>query len=65
MIKESFDFCDLMHVAYHNLRASSCLAYSSTLKIQVTSFSETSAEFQGISWHYIPENESVIANIKF
>jgi hypothetical protein len=64
MIK-SFDFWDLMHVAYYQLRASSCLTYSSTLKVQAAVSFETSAEFQRTTWHYIPENKGVIANVKF
>jgi hypothetical protein len=34
----------------------SCLAYSLTLKMEVTSSSEVSAEYQGTTRHYIPED---------
>jgi hypothetical protein len=34
----------------------SCLAYSSTLKIQVTSFSEISVDFRRTTRRYIPED---------
>jgi hypothetical protein len=33
----------------------SCLAYSSTLKMEVICSSETSVDFQRITWRYIPE----------
>jgi hypothetical protein len=36
----------------------SCLAYSSTLKMEVTC-SETLAVFQWTTWHYIPENRTL------
>jgi hypothetical protein len=33
----------------------SCLAYFSTLKMEITSSSETSVDFQRTTWHCIPE----------
>jgi hypothetical protein len=33
-----------------------CLAYYSTLKVEVTCFSETSVDFQRTARHYIPED---------
>jgi hypothetical protein len=33
----------------------SCLAYSSTLKMEATCSSEMSVDFQRTIWHYIPE----------
>jgi hypothetical protein len=34
----------------------SCLAYSSTLKMEVTCSSESSVDFQRITWRYIAEH---------
>jgi hypothetical protein len=34
----------------------SCLAYSSTLKMEATYPSETLIDSQRITWHYIPED---------
>jgi hypothetical protein len=31
----------------------SCLTHSSTLKMEVTCFSDTSTDFQWTTWHYI------------
>jgi hypothetical protein len=36
----------------------SCLAYSSTLKMEATSSSKMSDDFQQIAWHYIPEDRN-------
>jgi hypothetical protein len=36
----------------------SLLAYSSTTKIKATCFSETSVDFERITWRYIPEDRS-------
>jgi hypothetical protein len=33
-----------------------CLVYSSTLNMEVISFSETLFSFQQITWRYIPED---------
>jgi hypothetical protein len=45
------------------------LAYSSTLKIYVTCFSETSVGFQRTTWHYISEDRNLhnhcCENLKF
>jgi hypothetical protein len=35
------------------------LAYSSTLKMEATCSSETSADFHQTTWRYIPEEKSV------
>jgi hypothetical protein len=40
----------------------SCLAYSSTLKIEATCYSETSVDFQRIARRYIPEDGSLQDN---
>jgi hypothetical protein len=37
----------------------SCLAYSLTLKIEATRVSETSDDFQQITWSYIPEDRNL------
>jgi hypothetical protein len=37
----------------------SCLAYSSTLKMAATCSSETSVDFQRITWRYIPEDRTL------
>jgi hypothetical protein len=39
----------------------SCLAYSSTLKMEVTCFSETSVDFQRTTQLYIPENRILLS----
>jgi hypothetical protein len=39
------------------------LVYSSTLKMKVTCSSETSVDFQGAAWRYIPENAFQSKNI--
>jgi hypothetical protein len=36
----------------------SCSVYSSTLKIEATSSSETSVDFQRTTWRYIPEDRT-------
>jgi hypothetical protein len=37
----------------------SCLAYSSTLKMEVTCYSEESVDFQVTTQRYIPENRNI------
>jgi hypothetical protein len=37
----------------------SCLAYSLTLKKEVTCSSETSVDYQRTTWHYIPEDRTL------
>jgi hypothetical protein len=37
----------------------SCLAYSSTTKMEATCPSEMSANFQDITWHYVPEDRTL------
>jgi hypothetical protein len=37
----------------------SCLAYSSTLKMEATCSSETSVDFQQATLHYIPEDRTL------
>jgi hypothetical protein len=41
-----------------------CSAYSSTLKIEAISSSETSVDFQRTTWRYVPEDRTlkIIAN---
>jgi hypothetical protein len=36
----------------------SCLAYSTTLEIEVALYSETSIDFERTTWRYIPEDVS-------
>jgi hypothetical protein len=43
----------------------SCLAYSSTLKIEAKSSSETSVDFQLTTLHYIPEDRTLRAILNF
>jgi hypothetical protein len=38
----------------------SCMAYTSTLKMEVTFFSKTWADFQWTTQHYIPEERTVL-----
>jgi hypothetical protein len=42
----------------------SCLAYSSTLKIEATCSSETSVHFQWTTWHYISEHRTLHNNCR-
>jgi hypothetical protein len=42
----------------------SCSAYSSTMKIEATCFSETSVDFQWTTRHYIPVNRTVQLVVK-
>jgi hypothetical protein len=37
----------------------SCVAYSSTLKMEVICFPKTSVDFQWTTWHYIPEDSTL------
>jgi hypothetical protein len=37
----------------------SCLAYSSTLKMEATRSSETSVDFYRTTWRYIPEDRTL------
>jgi hypothetical protein len=39
------------------------LSYSSTLKMEGTYSSETSVEFQRTTWHYIPEDRTILERI--
>jgi hypothetical protein len=41
----------------------SCLAYSSTLKMEATCCSEMSVDFQWTTRHYIPEHRTLLKNI--
>jgi hypothetical protein len=43
----------------------SCLAYSSTVKMEATSFSETSVDFQRITRQCIPEDKTLQIVISF
>jgi hypothetical protein len=47
----------------------SCLAYSSTLKMEAVCFSKTVVDFQRTTWHYIPEDSNLhnhlCENLKF
>jgi hypothetical protein len=52
------DFCLLGYSVVYMLEISmlvSCLAYSSTLKMEATCSYETLVDFQWTTWHYIPE----------
>jgi hypothetical protein len=40
----------------------SCLAYSSTLNLEATYFTKTSAGFQQTTWCYIPEDRTLHDN---
>jgi hypothetical protein len=42
----------------------SCLAYSSTLKVEVIRSSETSVDFQRITRRYIPEDKRTLHNYR-
>jgi hypothetical protein len=43
----------------------SCLVYSSTLKMDVTCSSETTADIQQTTWHYIPEKRNLQTKVRF
>jgi hypothetical protein len=48
-----------LQTAYDRLMPSSCMAYSSTLKMEATCSSETSADFRQTTRRYIPEDRTL------
>jgi hypothetical protein len=42
----------------------SCLAYSSTLKMEATCSSEMSADIQWTTWRYIPEDTNLLKKLE-